>query len=36
MGTFKQELSLACGERVTFFAGAKKVTKENTLKKKIA
>jgi hypothetical protein len=26
-------LSLAVGERVTFFAGAKKVTKESTFKK---
>jgi hypothetical protein len=25
-----QNLSLACGERVTFFARAKKVTKEST------
>jgi hypothetical protein len=25
-----QKLSLACGERVTFFARAKKVTKEST------
>jgi hypothetical protein len=27
----KPKLSLACGERVTFFARAKKVTKESTL-----
>jgi hypothetical protein len=28
---FEAELPHSCGLRVTFFAGAKKVTKENTL-----
>jgi hypothetical protein len=27
-GSREQELPLSCGQRVTFFAGAKKVTKE--------
>jgi len=35
-GFFESELPLSCGQRVTFFAGAKKVTKETPEKNTIS